>query len=76
MMRTWKSQFRTARAAIEYGEAENENGYPVETVTARCLESGREGEETFGDSPASIRRALLTLTRVCSCGASFHSEAR
>lgn len=65
-----------AHASIEQGEAENDDGNPVDTVTAICRASGCRGEETFGTSPASVRRALLTLTKRCTCGARFHAEGR
>lgn len=59
-------------AELVFGEAENDYGSEVPTVTARCCDSGDESEEIFGDHERSIRRALASLSAACSCGARFH----
>jgi len=63
-------------ARIEWSDEENDDGVVVPAVQAVCCVSGCRGELTYGDGDPSIKRALVTLTRVCSCGGRFHEAKR
>ncbi len=73
MNRYWKPP---QAARIEPVEMDGDGDYAVDGVVAVCLLSGCRGEETFGTSQSSERRALLTLTRRCTCGARYHAGGR
>ncbi len=66
------SPWRVATARLEFDEAENDDGIAVPSVRAICPQSRRRGPWSWGQESPSIRRALLALNRLCSCGASFH----
>jgi hypothetical protein len=57
------------RCDIDYGETENERGFPVACVEATC---GRCGHTTtaYGDSSASVRAALVMMREECPEGES------
>ena len=61
-----------SQADIDFMEEENENGYCQICVYATCNRSGDSVGPIWGDSEASVLRALATLTEECSCGAGFH----
>ena len=63
---------RISQAELDYTTEENDDGCEVDCVVATCLESGDESGTIYGRHSASIKRALATLTEVCSCGAKFH----
>ena len=54
--------------AIEEIELENEDGRPIPSVKARCLECDHE-TESFGTSGASVRRCLVLMREECPEGA-------
>ena len=67
-------QIRTATAEIAFEIETNEAGYDTACVYATCLTSGDSVGPIWGDGPASVKRALATLTEECSCDATFHEE--
>ena len=65
-----------AYAEIEFTQAENpETGRMQDCVIASCCDSDSVTEPIWGHGPASIRRALATLSEDCDCGQSFHKRA-
>ena len=50
-------------------EIENDNGYPVESVSATCSRCGHT-TESFGASDASVRRCLVLMREECPEGES------
>lgn len=63
-----------AIADIEHGEEENDDGRLQVCVYAVCTVSDDKVGPIWGDSDASIKRALATLSEECSCGAGFHAQ--
>lgn len=61
-------------AEIAYTSAENEDGRERECLFATCLESEDRVGPVWGQSEASVKRALAQLTEECSCGAQWHEE--
>ncbi|UNM07812.1 MAG: hypothetical protein H7A35_13250 [Planctomycetales bacterium] len=62
------------KAEIHYVDVENENGYEVEGVMARCTRCGHE-TESFGVADNSIRRCLKLLNEECPNGENnFYEE--
>jgi hypothetical protein len=62
-------------ADVEFGQAEDENGHDRPCVFASCGASDIQVGPIWGQSDASVTRALATLTKECNCGASFHYDA-
>jgi hypothetical protein len=62
----------TSHANIDFTMATNDRGYEQVCVFAACLVSGSRVGPVWGDSRASVLRALATLTEECRCGAQFH----
>lgn len=63
-----------AIADIEHSEEENDNGFLTPCVYAICTVSDDKVGPIWGDSEASVKRALATLSEECSCGAGFHAQ--
>lgn len=63
-----------AAAKITHTEEENDDGRLQACVYATCCESDDDAGPIWGDSEASVKRALATLTENCGCGADFHYD--
>jgi hypothetical protein len=63
----------TEFAEIEHTVEEDDEGRERACVYATCDASGDEVGPIWGDSEASVKRALATLTEECSCGADYHA---
>jgi hypothetical protein len=50
--------------SIGYTELENDEGYPVDGITATCSRCGHE-TESFGTSECSVRRCLALMREEC-----------
>lgn len=59
-------------ASITVSEEENDEGFMQTCVYATCLETDEQVGPIWGDSHASVKRALATLTEESGCGADFH----
>ena len=68
----WCVMWRRQAAKIVFTTELTDEGYPRHCVYAVCCNSDDEAGPIWGDGPASILRALATLTQICACGASFH----
>jgi hypothetical protein len=66
---------RISDSTVTHDTAENDQGFEVECVYARCTLTGREVGPIWGSSERSIRRALATLSEKCSCRG-FHQTAK
>ena len=64
-----------ATAEITFTQAENERGFLVDCVIARCTDGDYETEPIWGQGQASVRRALATLSEDCPCGQRFHKAS-
>lgn len=58
---------------ITYDTDENDDGIEVDCVRACCPRCGHE-EMAWGDSEASLRRALVTLKENCRCRSSDYYQ--
>ncbi len=61
-----------AGARIIYTKRQNERGYEGDCVIAVCEEGEGRTEPVWGHGDRSVKRALATLSKVCSCGARWH----
>lgn len=64
----------TAKAKIEHATEDNEQGRETACTYATCEISGDIAGPIWGIGVNSVKRALSTLTEVCSCSAEFHEE--
>jgi hypothetical protein len=62
------------RCSVEETELENDDGRPVEGVVVTCSRCDHS-EESYGTSPASVRRCFILLRENCPNGeANFYSD--
>ena len=59
-------------ATVDYTEEENDDGRDQECVFVTCNETDQTVGPIWGQSEASVKRALATLTEECDCEAGFH----
>lgn len=62
------------KSKVEYSSAKNDEGRQQNCVYAICVESNHRVGPIWGQHERSIKRAMITLTQECECGAKWHSE--